>query len=76
MTMQGYYVEHNGDCWQSVFPESEAHKSQLHRTRADAAVYMIDECGIDASKIILRPRRDHRDIRARRRSRMLARLAR
>lgn len=28
--MEGYFVEHNGDCWQSVFPSAESAKSQLH----------------------------------------------
>lgn len=37
---EGYYVEWNGDCWQSVFPTSLAECSQLHSTVDDACLYM------------------------------------
>jgi hypothetical protein len=40
---QGYFIEWNGDCWQSVFPEHEAHYSQLHESVADALDYMVNE---------------------------------
>jgi len=40
MKKQGYYVEHNGDCWQSIFPSREAHLSQNHVTVADAQEYI------------------------------------
>lgn len=43
MPKQGYYVEWNGDCWQSVFPAHQAHLSNLHETPEDAASY-IEEC--------------------------------
>ena len=48
---QGYFVEHNGDCWQSVFPANEANKSQLHTTIIDALDYMVQECGIRRTQI-------------------------
>ena len=54
MIKQIYIIEHNGCCWQSIFPSSEAHLSQLHKTKADAAIYMIDECNIDPSLIEVR----------------------
>lgn len=50
---EGYYVEHNGDCWQSVFPSSEASKSQLHDTVFDAMHYMHGDCGIPITVITL-----------------------
>jgi hypothetical protein len=37
--MEGYFIEHNGDCWQSVFPEAEAAKSALHDTITDALAW-------------------------------------
>lgn len=40
---EGYYIEHNGDCWQSVFPEKEAHLSQLHDTIGDALEYFREQ---------------------------------
>lgn len=48
---QGYFVEHNGDYWQSVFPSWEAEKSQLHTTTKDALIYMTKECGIKRAEI-------------------------
>lgn len=42
----GYYVEFNGDLYQSVFPAHEAVKSQLHLTTDDALSYMRNECGV------------------------------
>lgn len=48
---EGYFVEHNGDTFQSVFPSAEAAKSQLHTTVPDAINYMVEECGIDRNKI-------------------------
>ncbi len=50
---EGYFVEHNGEQWQSVFPSAEAHLSQLHVTVADAIVYMIDEQGVAANITVL-----------------------
>jgi hypothetical protein len=50
-TTEGYYVEHNGDCWQSVFPSKEARQSALHTTVDDALTYMIEECGVPSFKI-------------------------
>lgn len=51
MTTQGYFIEHNGECWQSVFPEPEAAKSQLHETIDDARSYMVSECGVPEALI-------------------------
>lgn len=48
---EGYYIEHNGDCWQSVFPAAEAEKSQLHPDPMDAFNYMHIECGVPADAI-------------------------
>jgi len=38
-TSEGYYIEHTGDCWQSVFPQAEAELSQLHSNVEDALAY-------------------------------------
>jgi len=51
--MEGYYVEFNGDEWQSIFPSVESNKSQLHRNIVDAVRYMNEECDIPISKINL-----------------------
>jgi hypothetical protein len=50
---QGYFIEHNGDCWQSVFPAWQAELSQLHTTIEDALSYMITECGVRADITII-----------------------
>lgn len=52
-----HFVEHNGDCWQSVFPIEHSHKSQLHTTTKDAIDYMVDECGVDPDEIKIIPRK-------------------
>jgi hypothetical protein len=54
-TADGYFVEQNGDCWQSVFPMAEASKSQLHATTADAVLYMVTECHVPRAKIVIAP---------------------
>ncbi len=51
---EGYYVEHNGDCWQSVFPTSYAKLSQLHTDIDDALEYMVHECGIPQEMITVK----------------------
>lgn len=56
--IEGYYIEHNGEFWQSVFPSEEAHKSQCHTNINDALAYMRDECGIEPSKIMVSNRED------------------
>jgi hypothetical protein len=50
-TSEGFYIEHNGDCWQSVFPSDLAEFSQLHTTMEDALGYMTAECNIPATLI-------------------------
>jgi hypothetical protein len=55
---EGYFVEHNGDCWQSVFPSAEASKSQLHMTISDALSYMHRECGVPMERIRVLPREE------------------
>lgn len=50
----GYFVEHNGDQWQSVFPVHEADRSQLHTTIDDALTYMCDELRIPIQKIAIK----------------------
>lgn len=52
---QGYYIEHNGEQWQSVFPEQEANKSQLHSSSDDAFGYMHFKCGVPAEAIVMLP---------------------
>jgi hypothetical protein len=47
----GYFVEHVGDCWQSVFPDAEAEHSELHDTAHDALNYMVTERGVPREKI-------------------------
>jgi len=49
---RSHFIEHNGDCWQSVFPKSEAHLSQLHTSPEDAYQYMVGECGIPQERIL------------------------
>lgn len=39
MRKESYFIEHNGDCWQSVFPADASHLSQLHETVQDAVEY-------------------------------------
>lgn len=51
---EGYFVEWNGECFQSVFPSPEAAKSKLHTCVADALDYMTDECGVDPEVIEVR----------------------
>ena len=50
--MEKYYIEWNGEIWQSVFKTPEAEKSQLHTTLDDAFAYMRDECGVTEDIII------------------------
>lgn len=40
-----YYIEHNGDCWQSVFPHWQHELSQLHATKRDARDYIREIAG-------------------------------
>ena len=37
--LEGYFIEYNGDYWQSVFPSAEAEFSQLHTSVEDALAY-------------------------------------
>lgn len=53
---EGYYVEHNGDCWQSVFPEGESQLSQLHTSIDEAISYMVGQCGWQPITVL--PRKD------------------
>lgn len=39
MPEQGFFIEWNGDHWQSVFPERLAHNSQNHDSVQDAVDY-------------------------------------
>lgn len=38
----GYYIEWNGDCWQSVFPRNELELSELHTSVEDARAYFAE----------------------------------
>lgn len=51
MKEQGYYIEFNGEFYQSVFPNNEVEKSQLHLDLPDALDYMNLECGINLDLI-------------------------
>lgn len=53
-----YAIEWNGDCWQSVFPEDEAHKSALHETVENADAYMRFECGVEEYIELIGPEED------------------
>ena len=53
-----YFIEWNGDCWQSVFPAWCAEQSQLHTDVEDAVDYMTHECGVDRELIKVIPRED------------------
>ena len=46
MEDQNYYIEFTGDSFQSVFPEDESDKSQLHTALQDAVEYMFQESGV------------------------------
>ena len=46
-----YYVEWNGDCWQSVFPSWQSELSALHASASEAVHYLIDDCGVCALDI-------------------------
>lgn len=50
-----YFIEHNGDCWQSIFPAVEAEKSRLHTDSDDAFAYMYYICGVPADAIRVCP---------------------
>jgi hypothetical protein len=52
---EGYFVEYNGECWQSVFPSCYADMSSLHLTIDDALDYMTNECGVDLNLIVVCP---------------------
>ena len=53
---EGYFVEWNGDQWQSVFPSSESNHSSLHTSVDDALFYMVDELGIPRDDIEVKDR--------------------
>ena len=40
--MNKYYLEYNGEFWQSVFPPKESDKSNLHVTLKDGIKYFND----------------------------------
>lgn len=50
-----YFIEHNGECWQSIFPATESEKSELHADPDDAFAYMHYECGVPADAIRVVP---------------------
>jgi len=43
---EGYFIEWNGEHFQSVFPECEAANSQIHSSIEDALLYMKEELGV------------------------------
>jgi len=49
----GYYVEFDGENWQSVFPENESQNSQLHSSKEEAIDYMVNEFGIERNNITI-----------------------
>lgn len=58
---EGFFIEHNGEFWQSVFPTQYADLSALHFTIEEAKSYMVYECGVSAEDITVRPREDEDD---------------
>ena len=52
-TKEGYFVEWQGDNWQSVFPSHQSDFSQLHVTFKDALVW-IQECVGDVPVEVLK----------------------
>jgi hypothetical protein len=50
-----YFIQHNGEHWQSIFPAVESDKSQLHTDADDAFAYMHYECGVPAEAIRVVP---------------------
>lgn len=49
--MEGYFIEFNGEHYQSVFPTKDAESSQLHINLDEAFFYMVEECGVEVSDI-------------------------
>lgn len=49
--IEGYYIEYNGEYYQSVFPSGESEKSYPHTSVKDALNYMVNECGIKREQI-------------------------
>lgn len=47
---EGYFIEWNGEHFQSVFPSDEAEKSSLHPNLQEAINYMVEQ-GVERSKI-------------------------
>ena len=56
----GYFVEHIGDAWQSVFPHRESEKCALHDTQIAALDYMVTDCGVPREAIVVLRRIRHR----------------
>lgn len=52
---EGFFIEHNGDCWQSVFTSEMSEKSQLHDDINDAFRYMTEECQIKDHITVINP---------------------
>jgi len=48
---QGYYIEHDGENYRSVFPESEAENSASHTSLDDAFYYMVVDCRVSCKEI-------------------------
>lgn len=45
--MELYFIEFNGEHYQSVFPTEQADLSELHISLDEAFSYMVNECNID-----------------------------
>lgn len=48
---EGYFIEWNGEHYQSVFPSNEAENSELHTTLNDALYYMTQVKKVDKKLI-------------------------
>ena len=58
--MTGYWIEHNGDHWRSIFPADESELIQTHATLQDALIYMVGECAVPRDQITVLTRLRYR----------------
>ncbi len=52
---EGYFIEHDGTGWRSIFPSNESECSFYHVSISDAYNYMANECGVTENIMIITP---------------------
>lgn len=50
-TTEGYYIEHDGEKYRSVFPSVESEYTESHLTLDDAFDWMVNHCGVSSQNI-------------------------